>query len=90
MCTNSGRVYILRFSVTYTGITLGFITRLLISVPSGEVLQVLEGLMKPEVQHYIRDLVHFVKQNKPQVCIESDIRENALDVRLILMLTKSF
>lgn len=46
--------------------------------------------MKPEVQHYIRDLVHFVKQNKPQVCIESDIRENALAVRLILMLTKSF
>lgn len=46
--------------------------------------------MKPEVQHYIRDLVHFVKQNKPQVCIESDIRENALAVRLNLMLTKSF
>lgn len=46
--------------------------------------------MKPEVQHYIRDLVHFVKQNKPQVCIESDIREKALAVRLILMLTKSF
>lgn len=46
--------------------------------------------MKPEVQHYIRDLVHFVKQNKPQVCIESDIRENTLAVRLILMLTKSF
>ncbi|XP_052695965.1 uncharacterized protein DDB_G0286299-like [Crassostrea angulata] len=40
-------------------------------VPSGEVLQVLEGLMKPEVQLYIRDLVHFVKQNKPQNSFEN-------------------
>ncbi|XP_034317137.2 uncharacterized protein DDB_G0286299-like isoform X1 [Crassostrea angulata] len=42
-----------------------------VPIPSGEVLQVLEGLMKPEVQLYIRDLVHFVKQNKPQNSFEN-------------------